>query len=65
MLRRWQLDDGLDGREELPLPDGIGKSLRGSAEEGPHNVLDRGRGSQRATSRSPGWVLRPRYYGGT
>jgi hypothetical protein len=51
MQRKWELDDGLDGREELPLPDGIGKSLRGSAEEGPHNVLDRGRGSQRATSR--------------
>ena len=51
MQRKWELDDGLDGREEFPLPDGIGKSLRGSAEEGPHNVLDRGRGSQRATSR--------------
>jgi|HubBroStandDraft_5_1064220.scaffolds.fasta_scaffold2099960_1 hypothetical protein len=35
MQRKWELDDGLDGREEFPLPDGIGKSLRGSAEEAP------------------------------
>jgi hypothetical protein len=32
-------------------PTALENRLRGSAEEGPHNVLGRGRGSQRAASR--------------